>query len=98
VPIHVLALSVDLRLVDSHSLKDKRSVIRTILEGAKRRFVVAAAETDHQDEWQRSELAFCAVSSSAGIVTKVLDDVERFVWSFPEVEVLSTERHWLETD
>jgi len=98
VPLHVLALEVDLRLIDSRSLKDKRSILRPILDGSKRRFSVSVAETDHQDEWRRSTLAFCAVSSSTGLVTKVLDDVERFVWSFPEVEVLDAQRHWLETD
>ena len=29
---------------------------------------------------------------------EVLDAVERFVWSFPEVEVLSTRRGWLEEE
>ena len=32
-----------------------------------------------------------------GHVAEVLDSVERFVWSFPEVEVVSAERSWLET-
>jgi uncharacterized protein YlxP (DUF503 family) len=32
-----------------------------------------------------------------GHVGEVLDNVERFVWSFPEVEVSSCERFWLET-
>jgi uncharacterized protein YlxP (DUF503 family) len=34
------------------------------------------------------------VASTAGHVTEVLDSVERFVWSFPEVEVSSCERLW----
>jgi uncharacterized protein YlxP (DUF503 family) len=29
-------------------------------------------------------------------VVDVLDRVERFVWSFPEVEVVTAERRWLE--
>ena len=52
--VHVLALRVDLHLPASHSLKDKRAVVKTILEGARRRFQVAAAETDHHDRWQRA--------------------------------------------
>jgi hypothetical protein len=28
----------------------------------------------------------------------VLDTVERYVWSHPEVLVLETSRHWLELD
>jgi len=98
VAVHVLTLIVDLRLPDAHSLKDKRSIVKTLLDGSRRRFQVAAAETDHQDEWQRSQLGFTAISSAAGHTTDIIDQVDRFVWSFPEVEVLSTERAWLETD
>jgi uncharacterized protein YlxP (DUF503 family) len=58
---------------------------------------VAAAEVGHQDQWQRAELGFAAVSGAPGQVSGVLDAVERFVWSDPEVEIVSTERIWLET-
>lgn len=95
---HVLTLTIDLRLADAHSLKDKRAVVKTILEGSRRRYQVAVAETDHQDSWQRAELAFVAVTSSATRTAQVIDEVERFAWSFPEVEVLTTERTWSEHD
>jgi uncharacterized protein len=93
--MHVGCLTVELRLRGSHSLKDKRSVVRPIVDGARRRFSVASAEVDHQDAWQHSTLAFAAVSSSAQQVGRVLDAVERFVWSFPEVEIVATRRNWL---
>jgi uncharacterized protein len=96
--MHVLALAVDLRLPSSHSLKDKRAVVKTILEGARRRYQVAAAEIDNQDKWQRVGLAFASVSSSRTHVSEVVDRLERFVWSFPEIEVLAVDRQWLETD
>lgn len=96
--VHVLALTVDLHLPQSSSLKDKRAVVKTITEGARRRYQVAAAETDHQDQRQRTGLAFAAVSSSATHATEVVDGLERFVWSFPEIEVLDARRDWLEVD
>jgi uncharacterized protein YlxP (DUF503 family) len=37
-----------------------------------------------------------AVAGTAGHLTEVLDQVERFVWSFPEVEVIDAERCWLD--
>lgn len=96
--VHVLTLIVDLRLPDAHSLKDKRSIVKTLLDGSRRRFQVAAAETDHQDEWNRAQLGFTAISSAAGHTTDVIDQVDRFVWSFPEIDVVDSERTWLETD
>lgn len=92
----VLALRVDLHLPACRSLKDRRQAIRPILDGARHRFGVAAAEVDHQHSWQRATLGFAAVAGTAGHVGDVVDAVERFVWSFAEIEVLDTERTWLE--
>ena len=94
--MHSAVLKVELHLPLARSLKDKRSVLRPILDGARHRFGVAASEVGQQDLWQSAELGFPAVSSTVGHVGEVLDNVERFVWSFPEVEVSSCERLWLE--
>ena len=93
--MHVVALTVEIHLPAVHSLKEKRAVLRPILEGARRRFAVAAAEVDGQDLWQRATLGMAAVSGSARHAEEVLDAVERFVWSFPEVEVTAWRRNWL---
>jgi uncharacterized protein YlxP (DUF503 family) len=94
--VHAAAVHFDLHLPQAHSLKDKRAILRPILEGCRRRYQVAAAEVDHQDAWQRAGLGVSAVSGTAGHLDQVLDQVERFVWSFPEVEVIGAERRWLE--
>jgi uncharacterized protein YlxP (DUF503 family) len=57
---------------------------------------VAAAEVDHQEKWQRAALGFVVVSSSKHHAEEVIDEVERYVWSFPQVQVLGSERRWLE--
>ena len=87
---------MELRLHDVHSLKEKRSVIRPILEGCRRRFAVAVAEVGHQDSLRQATLGMATVSGSSGHAVTVVDAVERFVWSFPEVEVLASERNWME--
>lgn len=86
--MHVRALEVDLRIPASRSLKDKRAVLKSILNGAVNRFGVAAAEVAHQDKWQRASLGFAFVSGSAGHADEVMAKVERFVHSFPEIEVI----------
>ncbi|MDQ1397344.1 MAG: uncharacterized protein QOG64_2603 [Acidimicrobiaceae bacterium] len=93
----VVALEMQLHLPQCHSLKEKRAVIKPILEGARRRYQVAAAEVAYQDKWQRSALGFSAVSGDgSGHAAVVLDRVERFVWSFPEIEVLDSGRRWID--
>lgn len=66
--------------------------MRPIVDGARRRFGVAAAEVARQDTWQLATLGFATVSGSRSHADSVLDSVERFVWSFPEVDVMSVER------
>lgn len=90
-------LEMEVRIPLGDSLKAKRSVIRPILVGAHRRFGVSSAEVDHQDDWDSAVLAFSTVSSSASKVNDVLDSVDRFVWSFPEVDVVAADRYWVDT-
>ena len=96
--LHACALRVDLRIPDSHSLKEKRAVVRHLVDGARSRFAVASAEVGYQEQWQRSELGFAAVAGTHGHVVSVLESVERFVWMAPEIEVVSTTWTWLEPD
>ena len=56
---------------------------------------VAAAEVGDENLWRRSRLGFAAVSNSQRHTTEVIDEVSRFVWSFPEIDVLDEERTWL---
>ena len=63
-------------------------MVKPMLEGARRRFQVSAAEVGYQDKWQRAALGFATVGPDAGHLEEVLAAVERFVWSFPEAEVL----------
>ncbi|HEX7168863.1 MAG TPA: DUF503 domain-containing protein [Acidimicrobiales bacterium] len=92
------AVRFELRLPNVHSLKEKRAVIRPILDGSRNRYRVASAEVGAQDSWQRAILGMSAVAASPSHVEEVLDEVERFVWSFPEVEVVSAERMWADAE
>jgi uncharacterized protein YlxP (DUF503 family) len=96
--VHVLVLAVDLHLPACRSLKEKRAVLRPIVDGVRNRFAVSVAETRHQEQWQRAEVGVAVVSASARVAAEVVDDVERFVWSFPEVEVLAMRRFWAEDE
>jgi uncharacterized protein len=94
----VASLTVEIVIPNAHSLKEKRSVLRPILDGSRHRFAVAAAEIGHQQLWQRATLAFASVSGSARHAGEVLDSVERFVWSFPEIDISASRRDWLDQD
>ena len=92
----VLAYEVELHVGASHSLKDKRQVVKSLLDGARRRYGVSASEVGFQDQWQRARLGFAVVASTEGLASEIIDKVDRFVWSHPELDVLATDRRWLE--
>jgi hypothetical protein len=96
--IHACALAIDIRIPAARSLKAKRSVIKHIVETARSRYGVAAAEVGHHDQWQRAELGFAAVAGSPTHVEEVLDSVERFVWAQAEIDVVGGTRSWLESE
>jgi uncharacterized protein YlxP (DUF503 family) len=98
VAAHVLSLTFDLHIPECRSLKAKRAVLKSMIDTARRRFGVSVAETDHQDTWQRAEVAVAVVSSSVRQAQEVIDEVERFVWSVPELQVLGATRRWMEAD
>lgn len=97
-PVHVLAVEYDLRLPGCRSLKDKRAVLRPVLDGLRNRHPVAVAEVARHDEWQRAGVGIATVSGSPSHAAEVMAEADRFVWSFPELEVIDTVSRWLEED
>ena len=94
--MHVVAMEIDIRIPAAQSLKDRRQVVRALLDGARRRFEVSAAEVGGQDTWQRATLGFAVVASNAGIARETVDAIDRFVWSHPEIEVVDVDVRWHE--
>lgn len=92
----VASVRFELHIPSARSLKEKRAVVKPIVEGLRQRCHVAAAEVDHHDLWQRCSIGVAAVSGEVSQVEQLLDAAERFVWSFPEIEVSTTHRSWLE--
>jgi uncharacterized protein YlxP (DUF503 family) len=94
--VYVGALSIEIHIPAAGSLKAKRSVVKHLVETARQRYGVSASEVAHHELWQRAELGFSVVAPSAGHAATLLDRVERFVWSHPEIQVIASERGWLE--
>ena len=70
---------VTLHLPASHSLKDKRQVVRSLLARLRNRFDLAVAEVDDQDRWQIATLGLVCVSSSATVADEVLSQAQEYI-------------------
>lgn len=79
--------TVTLVLHDSHSLKDKRQVLKSVIEKVRNRFNVSVAETGSNDLWQRAEIGIAAVGNDKAFVNSVLDRALNFIEGMHLAEV-----------
>lgn len=70
-------ITLELRLDESHSLKDKRHFVKSLKDRLRSRFNVAVAEIDYQELWQRGLIAVATVSGDQAHAERVLQSVER---------------------
>lgn len=83
---------VTLYLPGVHSLKEKRSVVKSLLARLRHQFNVATAEVDAQDNHQRAVLGIVSVSASAEYLQGQLDAVIRWIEETrPDAPVLDYE-------
>lgn len=94
--MHVAALEIEIRIPSSQSLKERRQVVRSLLDGARTRFGVSAAEVGGQDTWQQAVFGFAVVASEARVADELLDALDRYVWSRPDIEIVRSDVRWLD--
>lgn len=80
--------SLKLILHDSHSLKEKRMVLKSIIEKVKNRFNVSIAEVGDNDVWQRGEIGFAVVGNDKSFINSVMDKVMNFIEGLHLAEVV----------
>ncbi len=85
----------ELHLEGCHSLKDKRHVLKSLKDRLHNRFNVSAAETDHQDLWQRAELTACVVTNERGHAERVLREADRLVAGAAGARIVDTSTSYL---
>ena len=78
-------------LRESHSLKDKRRIVKGLKQRLFNRFRVAVAEVDHQDTWQRATLGVAAVGNDGDQLNAVLSKVVDAVRNVGGAELLDYE-------
>lgn len=60
--LHILLIEVELHIPMSHSLKEKRAIVKPLLNELRRDFNLSVAETGAHDHWQQAVLAATGVS------------------------------------
>jgi uncharacterized protein YlxP (DUF503 family) len=87
-------MSVDL-LLQSRSLKEKRSIVRPLIAHLRREFAVAAAEAGHLDLVGRTEIGVSVVAADLAQCRDVLDTCERWLAAEPHMDFLQARRTYV---
>jgi uncharacterized protein len=94
-PAAVGVLTFELRLEHSHSLKDKRQVIKSLKDRLRARFNVAVAEIGEQEMWQRAVVAAVTVSSDQKTAEEALQRVEEHASGLLGEMLVRAEVEWM---
>lgn len=94
----VAAVRFELHIPDSGSLKEKRAVVKPLVEGLRRLASVSVSEVDHQDTWQRCTLGVALVAPDPRTVEDLVERVRRYVDDNMEVQIVDSSLTYLEVD
>ncbi len=95
--MHAAAVRLELRIPHCRSLKEKRRVLRPIVDHLRRRMELSVAEVDHQDSWQRATLAVAVVAPQAGRLDELIEGIRRWALDLAEAELVGLETAHLES-
>lgn len=70
---------IELHLPGASSLKDKRTIVRSLKDRIRQRVHASVAEVDHQDLWQRAAIGVAVVSGERRQVSEMLQSVRNLV-------------------
>ena len=86
--MHVGVCTINLRILESRSLKDKRRVIKSVIDRVKNRFNVSISEVGQQNAYQSAVIGVVSVSGDQHHLNKVLSHVVTFVEKMHLVELV----------
>ena len=72
-------LHIETHVPRAQSLKDKRSVMKSLKDQLRGRFNIAVAELDPNETWQRAALGIAAIGEDRAYVAGLLQDVAAWI-------------------
>ena len=83
------------RLHEIHSLKDKRRIVKSLVEKSRSRFNVTVAEVADQDVYRQASIGIAVVGSDGRVLNSLLDRIIDFMESLGLAELISREMEFI---
>lgn len=81
---------VDLFFPENHSLKDKRQILRKVIEKTRAKFNISIIEVDQSNLWQRARIGFSVTGVRQDHVSSVIENVHEYIESLYLGEIVDT--------
>lgn len=91
-------VNFELHLPESRSLKDKRRVIKSLIDRIFQRYRVSIAETGFHDLHQRAEISIAVVTQKEADMQKLMEHIRDLLDNVPEAYLTRWEPQLLEAD
>ena len=88
-------LHVELHVPGARSLKDKRSVVKSLRDQLRGRFNVAVAELDANEKWQRATVGIGALGDERAYVEGLVREVAAWLRAGGLTDVIRIEEEYL---
>ncbi|GLI33880.1 DUF503 domain-containing protein [Desulforhabdus amnigena] len=82
---------VTFRLHGNQSLKEKRKVVKSLIEKSRHRFNVSVAEVADQDVHQRTTIGVAVIGSDGRVINSLLDRIIDFMDSLSLADMVERE-------
>ena len=85
-------LRVEVHIPAARSLKDKRSVMKSLKDQVRGRFNVSASEVEPNEKWQRASLGIATVSGERRVVEGCLRQIVDWMRENGLIELIRVEQ------
>jgi len=90
--------SFEIHLPQARSLKEKRRVVKSLIDRIHHRYRVSIAETGHHDLHQRAEIGLAAVFAEPAAAERALSTIHELLDSNPEAYLTRWEPHFVDSE
>jgi uncharacterized protein YlxP (DUF503 family) len=82
---------VDIFIIESRSLKEKRGVLRRIIKRTQSKFNISIAEVGELDSWKRARIGFSVVGNDRSFVNSMMDTIMRYIEELGLADIVNTD-------
>ncbi len=89
--MHIGIVETTWRLDGCHSLKEKRQVVRSLIDKLRHHFNASVAEVEHQDTHGLAGIGLAVVNSDRRLVERLIEQIIDYAEHHAEAELIGLE-------